>query len=150
MDQMLTRASQLTLVGPIVGKIGPPLRTFHEHPIPLLVALLMSLCVHAGLTVSIYLIANGLYADPPTLAEHYIIVPIGLLASTLPVTPAGLGVFEGAIDWLYDHVPAKPTLASGILVALVFEMVKVIVAILGTIFYWTASEEVRESLEQPD
>lgn len=148
-DQLLINGSKLPVIGRVVGKIGPPLRMFHTHPIPLFVSIVMSLGVHTGLTLSIYLIARSLYADPPTLAEHYIIVPMGLLASALPITPAGLGVFEGAVDWLYDHVPAKPTLASGILVALVFEIVKVIVAVLGTIFYWTANEEVRDSLEQP-
>jgi len=145
-DQWIKRGSQWKWFGPVIGKVGPPLRMFHQHPIALFASIVMSLGVHTGLTLSIYLIARGLYSDPPTLAEHYIIVPLGMLASTLPVTPAGLGIFEGAIDWLYDAVPAKPTLASGILVALVFEIVRVVVAILGTIFYWTANEEVRISL----
>ncbi len=39
------------------------------------------------------------------------------------------------------------TLASGTLVALVFEFVKLVMGILGTIFYWTANEEVCHSLE---
>jgi uncharacterized protein (TIRG00374 family) len=146
-EQLLTSASKLRLIGPIVARIGPPLRMFHEHPIALFVSILMSLGVHSGLTLSIYLIARGLYADPPTLAEHYIIVPVALLASALPITPAGLGIFEGAMAWLYDVVPAEPTLASGVMVALVFEMVRVIVAMFGTIFYWTANAEVRGSLE---
>lgn len=149
-DQALTAASQMSVVGPIIARIGPPLRMFHEHPVALFVSILMSLGVHGGLTLSIYLIARGLYSDPPTLAEHYIIVPIALLASTLPITPAGLGIFEGAMTWLYDVVPAEPTLASGIMVALVFEMVKVIVATLGILFYWTANEEVRGSLEEAE
>jgi uncharacterized membrane protein YbhN (UPF0104 family) len=149
-DQFMTRAAAVPIVGPIVAKIGPPLRMFHEHPIALWVALLMSLGVHACFTLSVYLIARGLYIDPPTLAEHYIIVPIGLLASALPITPAGLGIFEGAIHWLYEIVPAEPTSASGVLVALVFQMVKVGVAVIGTIFYWTAGEDVRQSIEQAE
>lgn len=148
-DRLLTKASDLPLIGPAVSKIGPPLRMFHEQPIALFTSILMSLGVHSGLTLSVYLIARGIYADPPTLAEHFVIVPIGLFASALPITPAGLGIFEGAIDWLYNTVPAEPTLASGMLVALVFEIVKVIMAMIGTIFYWSANDEVRGSLEEP-
>ncbi len=97
--------------------------------------------------ISMYLIARGLYTDPPTLAEHFVIVPIAMLASALPITPAGIGLLEASMDKMYDIIPAVPTEASGTLVALVFEIVKVVMAVLGTIFYWTASKEVRESIE---
>jgi uncharacterized membrane protein YbhN (UPF0104 family) len=101
-------------------------------------------------TLSMYMIARALYPSVPTLAEHFIIVPIGLLASALPLTPAGIGVFEAAIRWLYKLIPANPTNASGTLIALVFEMVKVVIAMIGTVFYWTAGVEVRESLEESE
>ena len=146
-DRMIGWGSKLPLIGGLVEKVGPPLRMFHAHPIAFGVSLLMSLGVQSLLAISMYLIAVGLYASPPTLLEHLVIVPIGMLASALPITPAGIGVLEAAIDSLYKVVPAVPTLASGTLVALVFEMVKVVMAIIGTVFYWTANEEVQESLE---
>lgn len=147
-DRLVSLASRLRLIGPLSGRIGGPLRMFHRHPLALLAALGMSLCVHIGLTSSVTMIAHGLYTSPPTVAEHFVIVPIGLLASALPITPAGLGVFEAAIHWLYETVPAEPTLASGILVALCFEIVRVLVAVIGTVFYWTSHDEVRNTLAQ--
>ena len=51
------------------------------------------------------------------------------------------------MEWLYEIVPAEPTAASGTLVALAFEMVKVVMAVFGTVFYWTANQEERASLE---
>ncbi len=146
-DGWIVLGSKLRGIGWVIARVGPPLRIFHTHPVALFASIVISLAAHSGLTLSVYLIARGLYSDPPSLAEHFVIVPIGLLISTIPLTPAGLGIFEGAIDWLYEVVPAQSTLASGILVALVYEIVKVVVAILGTIFYWTASDEVRMSLE---
>lgn len=147
-DQLVRWGETIPVAGNIVQKIGPPLRMFHDHPVAFGVSILMSLGVHAGLTLSVYLIACSLYPSVPTLAEHVIIVPIGMLASALPLTPAGIGVFEAAIDGLYRLIPAETTNASGTLIALVFEMVKVVIAILGTVFYWTAEAEVRESLEE--
>jgi len=147
-DRLVKLASQLRLVGPVMGRIGGPLRMFHQHPLALSAALGMSLCVHTGLTTSVTMIAHGLYTNPPTLAEHFVIVPIGLLASALPITPAGLGVFEAAIDWLYETIPAEPTLASGVLVALCFEIVRFLVAVIGTCFYWASKDEVRTTLEK--
>ena len=149
-DSLVNRLSQLAWVGGLIGRIGSPLRMFHDHPVAFAVSILMSIGVHALLTVSMYLIAQSLYPSVPTLAEHFIIVPIGMLASALPITPAGIGVLELAIEWLYKAIPAAPTMASGTLIALVFEMVKVVIAVAGTIFYWTAEPEVLESLEEAE
>lgn len=146
-DRLVAWGGGLPIIGGMVSKIGPPLRMFHHHPVAFGASVVMSLGVQGMLALSMYLIARGLYSDPPTLLEHFVIVPIGMLASALPITPAGIGVLEATIQSLYSIVPATPTLASGTLVALVFEMVKVVMAIIGTVFYWTANEEVRESLE---
>ena len=149
-DRLVQWGSTVPMVGGLVQRIGPPLRMFHDHPIAFGMSILMSIGVHVMLTCSMYLIACSLYPSVPTLAEHFIIVPIGMLASALPLTPAGIGVFEAAIDWLYKLIPAESTNASGTLIALVFEMVKVVIAICGTVFYWTAGAEVRESLEEAE
>tara|TARA_R110002049_G_scaffold46487_1_gene135132 strand:+ start:77766 stop:78932 length:1167 start_codon:yes stop_codon:yes gene_type:complete len=146
-DRLIQWAGTFPLVGPLVLKIGGPLRMFHTHPVAFVFSIVMSLGVHTMLVFSFYLIARGLYANPPTLAEHFVIVPIALIASALPVTPAGVGILEAVVEALYRIVPAIKTNASGTLVALVFEMVKVVMSIIGTVFYWTAGTEVRESLE---
>ena len=146
-DRLITWGSELPVVGKIVSTVGPPLRMFHHHPLGFGLSVLMSLGVQGMLVISMYFVARGLYTDPPTLGEHFVIVPIGMLASALPLTPAGIGVLEAAIDKLYKVVPAVPTTASGTLVALVFEMVKVVMAVIGTAFYWTAGAEVMESIE---
>lgn len=149
-DRLITWGGTLPVIGGAVKTIGPPLRMFHHHPIAFAVSVLMSVGVQGLLVISMVLIARGLYPSPPTLAEHFIIVPIGMLASALPITPAGIGVLEGAIELMYRTVPAVPTEASGTLVALVFEIVKVVMAVIGTVFYWTAGAEVRESLEEAE
>ncbi len=146
-DGLIRWGSELPAVGGIVHHVGPPLRVFHSHPIAFVISIVMSLGVHGLIVVSMYLIARALYPAPPTLGEHFVIVPIGMLVSALPLTPAGVGLLEFAIDQMYRIIPAVKTSASGTLVALVFEIVKLIMGIVGTIFYWTANEEVRHSLE---
>lgn len=146
-DRIISRASRFRYVGGIISRIAGPLRVFHRHPFVFGIALLLSIAVHLLLAFSAYWIATALYGtDAPSLAEHTLIFPIACVAAALPIAPAGLGVFEGAMEWLYQVVPAEPTIASGTLVALVFEIVKVIMAILGMIFYWTANPDVRSSL----
>ena len=149
-DRWIRIGSQWPLLGPLIIHIGPPLRIFHSHAPAFIASIGMSLVVHGMLSTSVYLIARAIYTAPPTLAEHFVIVPIGMLVAALPITPAGIGLFEAAIESLYLIIPAQPTLASGTLVALIFELVKIIIATLGTVFYWTANDDVRQSLDQAD
>ena len=146
-DRLIRWSSTLPVIGGVVHHVGPPLRMFHHHPIAFAASIVMSVGVHMMLASSMYLIARGLYPAPPTLADHLVIVPISMLVSALPLTPAGVGILEATMEWLYRIIPAVKTLASGTLVALVFEIVKMVMGILGTTFYWTANEEVRHSLE---
>lgn len=149
-DRLIKRASNIRVLGRVIGKIGPPLRAFHAHPYAFGASLLMSVGVQSLFAISVYLVARSLYSDPPNLTEHFVIVPLGMLASALPITPAGVGVWEAAVATLYKMIPATPTQASGTLVALVFEMLRILLALVATLFYWTANEEVRESLEIAD
>jgi len=146
-DRLIRWFSTWRWAGPLIARVGPSLRAFHAHPFAFGTSLLLSIGVQSLFAVSVYLIACSLYTDAPTLAEHFVIVPFGMLASALPLTPAGIGVWEVAIASLYKMIPSVPTAASGTLVALIFDMIRMLMAFLATIFYWTANQEVRESLE---
>lgn len=149
-DWCIQRVSQWRLIGNFVSRIATPLRMFHDYPRRFVLALVMSLFVHSLLTLSIYMIAKSIYDDAPSFADHLVIVPVGMIAAALPLTPAGLGVFEAAIEWLYTIIPNPPTAASGTLVALVFEIVKIVLAATGVIFYWSGNREVRETIQAVD
>ena len=149
-DRLIKWGSNIRFLGPVIGKVGPPFRAFHAHPYAFGSSLLMSVGVQSLWAVSVYLVARSLYSNPPDLTEHFVIVPLGMLASALPITPAGVGVWEAAVATLYEMIPATPTKASGTLVALVFEMLRILLALVATVFYWTANEEVRESLEMSE
>ncbi len=149
-DRLIHRSETIPKIGEVVRRVAEPLRTFHTHPWGFLWSLVMSVGVQSMMVVSMYLVCLGLYgpdANPPTFAEHFVIVPVGVLASALPIAPAGMGVLEAAVEGMYKVVPAVPTAASGTLVALVFEVVKIVMALVGVVFYWTAGREVRRSLE---
>jgi glycosyltransferase 2 family protein len=146
-DRAIDKLSRLPMIGSVVAKIGPPLRTFHTHPFSFAFAVLLSVLVQGLLVISMYLIAIGLYSDPPTLAQHFVIVPIGMLVSALPLTPGGVGVLEMVIEGMYRLFQPADAIASGTLVSLVFELVKLFVAAIGVVFYWTAGDEVNDTVQ---
>ncbi len=145
-DRAIQMVSRWRWVGGLVQRLAGPIRTFHHHPIAFFVALIMSIGVHVLLAISVTMVANSLYREPPSLKDHMVMVPVANLAAALPIAPGGMGVLEAAMAWLYEHVPSTPTLASGTVVMLVFEFVKLAMASIGMIFYWTAGREVQQSL----
>ncbi|MEM9364905.1 MAG: lysylphosphatidylglycerol synthase transmembrane domain-containing protein [Planctomycetota bacterium] len=149
-DRLVQSAESWPLVGSVIRHAAPPLRTFHEHPGALLCSLALSVVVQSLLVVSFDQISGALGSEPPTLSEHFVIVPLSMLASALPITPGGVGVLEAALEALYSIVPARVPDVSGTLVGLFFEFVKLAIAMVGTAFYWTAGREVRESLDAAD
>jgi len=149
-DRLIRWAATWPVVGGTLERVAGPLRMFHHNPVAFGISLLMSVAVHVLLAISIFMIAKSIYASPPSFTDHLIIVPIANIAAALPIAPAGLGVMEAAMDWLYRVIPTTPTIASGTLVALIYEIVKVVMAIIGIIFYWSAGRDVKRSIEDAE
>jgi glycosyltransferase 2 family protein len=149
-DRGLLLLRRIPKVGRGLFRLAEFVRIFDQHRVAIFTAMAMSLIVHLTLVFSVDLIARSLFAQTPTLQEHLVIVPCGLTASALPITPAGLGVFEMAIEHLYRVVPATSTAANGTLVALAYDMIRLLVTAIGMLFYWTAGREVKASLSKAE
>lgn len=53
---------------------------------------------------SFYLVATALPLGAPGFVSHFFIVPLGLMAGAIPVSPSGLGTTEAAVDLLYRSI----------------------------------------------
>ncbi len=138
----------LPFVGPTMGKLIAAVRIYRTKWIVLFTATLMSIVTHSLFVVAIYLMALGLFDQVPTLKEHFIIVPLAMVAGAVPFLPAGLGAFEGAMAFLYEQVPAAGTSqVSGVIVALTYRLTTILVAMIGVVYYWTSRKEVQEVQE---
>jgi uncharacterized protein (TIRG00374 family) len=137
--------SNLPKIGDTLARIIASLRMYRGQPLTMAGMFAMSMAAHGMLAVGIYQIARGLFETPPTLAEHFLIVPLSNVAGSLPFTPAGLGTFEIAMAELYRIVPSEESRqVAGILVALAYRLTTIVVAAIGVVYYWTCRSEVKE------
>jgi hypothetical protein len=109
----------------------------------------LSLLVHVVFATALYLAAAAIFPEHPTLMDHFIIVPLSLVAGALPLAPAGLGTFEAAMKILYRVVPAHGG-GDGFLVALVFRLITIVIAMVGVGYYWTRRREVGDLLREAE
>ena len=58
---------------------------------------------------------------------------------------------EGAMAFLYAQVPAAGTSqVSGVIVALTYRLITILVAMIGVVYYWTSRKEVQEAMEEAE
>lgn len=151
--KVTTWISRVPKVGPIVVRLIAAVRAYRRRPGTLAWTGLQSLWIHTLTILCMYTIAQALPGSLPTLADHFLIVPLAILAGAMPIVPNGLGSQELVMDFLYTQSPsATPILAGqGMLVALVYRAVTMGVAIVGLAYYVAnralVAQIMRESAE---
>lgn len=137
-------------IGPYVRKLLGAIRWYRSKPGVLAATIAISLFTHAALVLCIYLVARGLPGASPDLADHFLIVPLAMVASALPLPLNGLGAFEAVIDFLYLHCPTAITTHKGLLVALGYRVITIVVAFFSMAFYVGHRREVEEAVHQAE
>ena len=113
------------------------MRIYRGKPGVLVGALVMSLAVHTIATIGFFLIARGLPGNSPNLADHFIIVPLSMVAGALPLPLNGLGAFEGVVDFFYRSVPQGIVVlkGQGLIVSIGYRAITILIAMVGVGFY---------------
>jgi hypothetical protein len=149
-------ASEWLLSRPKLGAVLRPvvdsLRMFRHALRPLMVAIVLSLAVHTLSTLSIYLIARGLFGEAPSLAAHFVIAPLGMLAAALPLPLGALGAFEAALAALYVAVPGgvRLTQVQGLLVAFGYRTITILIAMIGVAVWLASRRQVAEAVAEAE
>jgi uncharacterized membrane protein YbhN (UPF0104 family) len=139
----------LPRVGRLVRRLLGAVRMYRERASVLTVTALMSLVVHALSAVGIYLSALALPGAAPNLTSHFLIVPLAMLASAVPVSVSGLGVFEGVLDVLYVQLSGGAVApGTGFVVGLAYRVMTIGVAIIGFGYYLANRAIVRQVMKQ--
>ena len=138
--QSLTRVPRF---GGMAEKLIDTSRMYHKRPGVLLASGIMSIGVHCLFVLGIYLIALGLPDRTLPLAEHFVVVPLSMAASLIPL-PAGPQ--EGAIQFLYGQLADAGT--KGLVVGLVYRIITILIALIGVCYYLGARQEVAQVLHQ--
>jgi glycosyltransferase 2 family protein len=144
-----------------IPRIGPPLervidavRMYASKPIVVLLSSLMSIGVHSLFACSCYLLARGLPGNTFSLSMYFVVMPLSSAAGVLPLP---MGPLEWTLDTLYRLVPSDLPIAAGqgLVVALAYRIVTLLIAVLGLPYYFGNRREMAEVIheveaDQPD
>jgi len=116
--------------GELIRRAGITLRSYGSDHRPLWKALFVSLGGHALGMFGFVLLARAVLT-PSLEWVLFVIVPIGMVVNTIPLTPGGLGVGEAAFAVLFGMAG----LAGGPAVLVSWRLISVLVGLPGLMFY---------------
>ncbi len=133
-ERFADRLSRLPVVGHSAAEFWRAVWMYRNRSRSVALALVLSWIAHAGLAAMIYCCAlatwDGAADNPiPTLADHFLIVPVGLVILAVPGFPGGAGFGELGFGLLYEWFGSNP--ANGILAALLRRVLEWVIGITG-------------------
>ncbi len=121
---------------------------YRRRPAAIFLSFFLSLGVVASLSSCVFCIAMSLTTETPSLANHFIITPISLIAGAAPL-PGGLGSQEFVMSWLYSAFSTEQQNTDyGLLVALGYRTLTFVLMGLGLLVYLSGSKKERHSIDK--
>ncbi|HUT10138.1 MAG TPA: lysylphosphatidylglycerol synthase transmembrane domain-containing protein [Thermoguttaceae bacterium] len=148
-----TRAlGRLPKIGQPIEHLIEAVRMYRRQPLVLTVSVLMSVGVHSLFATGVYLIARGLFGEVLSLRTHFVVSP---LSASTGVLPLPVGPFELVLESLYGTIAAyapEPGVivaaGTGLVVALGYRLICVLIAAIGVCYYLSGRREIAEAMQQ--
>jgi uncharacterized protein (TIRG00374 family) len=151
LDGPLSRAlGRLPRVGRLITSLIDAVGLYRYKPRVLIVSSLMCIGVQCLFAVGVYLIARGLPGDVLSLGTHFVVWP---LSAAVGVLPLPFGPTEGVLDYLYMNVPQAGVSipqGQGLVVALCYRLITVLIAGLGVGYYFRNRREVSDAIHEDE
>lgn len=139
--------ARIPYTGRILQRLLEAVRLYRQSYGVLLASALMTVPVHCLFALGVYLIAAGLYDPVLPLEVHLVVVPLSAATAVLPVN---VGPFEFVLDQLYVAIPladgGSMVGGQGLVVALGYRLITVLIAGVGMIYYFGGRREVAEAM----
>jgi uncharacterized protein (TIRG00374 family) len=147
-SRWLNRLVHWPVVGRPISELINALLLYQTRRRVVLFTLLLSLISHSGLLVGFYLGALALHpaARIPGFVEHLQMIPAAELVGVVVPLPGGSGALEGAVAGLYGIAGAAT--GAGLLTALAYRAVTIIIALVGGGYYLTSRREIDAALDE--
>jgi uncharacterized protein (TIRG00374 family) len=148
-DGRFTRLlGKIPRVGRSLESLVDAVRMYRHKPAALTISAVLTVGVHGFFAIGCYLIARGLPGNYLSLAQHFVVMPISAATGVLPLP---LGPFEFVLEFLYTHVPVVGLpieTGQGLVVALVYRLITLLIAVLGVLYYLGNRRELTAAIHQ--
>jgi glycosyltransferase 2 family protein len=133
----------------IISRVIESLLEYRDRPFVVLQAIAVSMVAQGLSCLAFYLSASALGYTSIPVRSCLLVVPLGLVATAIPVSPGGIGVGQAAFYALFSLVPGASG-AMGANICTVFQCLTVLMNLTGSVFYLTYKRQASgEGLRNP-
>ncbi len=143
--ELLLRFSPLKFRGFLL-KVSDSIQKVKSNPKLLMSAMLLSFIFHSLTVVNVLVCAYVVGWHNPPLWEVFVVLPIILIISSLPISPNGLGIQEGAFTYFLSSIGATNEQAFGI--ALILRIKSYVLAIIGAVIWLKVYRKLEKSSQE--
>jgi uncharacterized membrane protein YbhN (UPF0104 family) len=105
-----------------------------------LLALVLAVACHAMFVGSFVLVDQALFPSPPTVGQHFVVVPLALFSTAVPLPFGALGVSEQVTDYLFERIGHL----GGAIAMLGFRVIIYAAGLTSVVVYLFNLRQVRE------
>ena len=139
-------------LGSVLKRVYEAVYLYRGQRLVLLKFVLYSVTSHGLMAVALLLVGWSLN-DPiahggARAFNYFFMIPLGIVVNGLPITPAGMGVFEWALDLLFGTVLAPGEPNMGVRVAFLAHILIILTNLVGLIFYVRGKRRVAEAVHE--
>ncbi len=142
-NRVLLWAFRRMPLGAYAERIFDTVHSFNRHPSALLGSIAISLVGQAITAANVLVLVTATTSQIPPL-EASLLVPIGFLANTVPLTPGGLGVGEAAFGRLFRIAHLR----GGAEALLAWRLLATLISLLGLFYYLQGRKHVIHAAQE--
>jgi uncharacterized membrane protein YbhN (UPF0104 family) len=133
-ERIGAKLTQMPKIGPSLEQLWQAAWLYRYRPASVALAILLTTFSNVCDILAFYCYArmcwDGLSTNPlPSVVDHFLLVPVGLVISGVPLFPGGAGIGEAGFGGLY--VLFGSAQANGVLASLLFRVCGWIIGIVG-------------------
>jgi uncharacterized protein (TIRG00374 family) len=152
-ERFACRLSRLPVVGESAGEFWRATWMYRQRQASVAIVLVLTWIGQVGFVTAFYCAANALWSPElgpvPSLIQHFLLVPLGLVMQALVPTPGGAGGGEWGFAALFVLFGAAE--ANGVLASLVQRVFSWVLGVAGYLVYlWTKPGLPAEVAPAPD
>jgi hypothetical protein len=133
------RLEHIPRIGGSVAELWRAVWMYRQRQKIVFGVLALSWIGHVGFVLAFYCCTYALWSEElgpvPSLAQHFLLVPIGLVAQAVIPTPGGAGAGEYSFGKLYHYFAGAAAESNGVLGSLVQRVITWLVGLFGYLVY---------------
>lgn len=146
-DPFVAKVEKIRFVGRPIAELARALQTYKRQPHVIASMVVLGLVSHVGFVMTYQFCTRAVTETPPSWELQYLIIPIYMVGSAVPLTPLGnLGAGEWMLGGLFEMIGAP--LEMGMAVAIAGRVVTWTGAAVGLIWYVPLHQELKRRQAQ--